>query len=262
MGSLSKYNCISTTIMLSLFSTAINICIAVNFTNDREYKVILLMISICIFCNAPCHCIPPPLNRYRKMNVAMFLGFALLVSVPFAMAKPVPILSMIIAEAIALFCVIKWKLSLKFFQFLEHLQRSAAYRKMPDANGWIHYPVSSLACSLYYSIIFLYFGLAFYRCTSSIIVLLLLGLVSGVCIFLSCVYKCSMIVFNKEMILKRSIAGYSRCSTALIEQVRCCNTRWKLCSNDNKAIITIPNAMVGDVLKLLSLCKSKKNAKS
>lgn len=248
----------STIILFSLLFSAINIFAISNYIKENQYKTVASLISMCVFLAAPCHRIPPPLNRYRKTDTTFFLGFAVLISAVSAAVKPVLILCMVIAEALIFFCVVKWQLLRRLLQFFEHLQRTAAYRKLPEPIGWIHYPIGSLAEALYYFTVFGAFGFVLYGYTSLTIVLILLEFIAATFLLLLCIHAFTVVVFNKEVLLKRSISGYSRCSTAFIKRVRCGNVRWILYGYDDKVAVTIPNAMVGDMQQLLTLCKSKK----
>lgn len=241
----------STIILFSLLFSAMNIFAISNYIKENQYKIVASLISMCIFLTAPCHRVPPPLNRYRKTDTTFFLGFAVLISAVSAAVKPVLILCMVIAETLVLFCVIKWQLLRRLLQFFEHLQRTAAYRKLPE-------PIGSLAEAFYYFTAFGAFGFVLYGYTSSTIVLILLEFIAATFLLPLCIHAFTVIMFNKEVLLKRSISGYSRCSTAFIKRVRCGNVRWILYGYDDKVAVTIPNAMVGDMQQLLTLCKSKK----
>ncbi len=231
--------------------------IASIYVADAQYRLCLMLISLCVFLVAPCHLVPLPLNKYGKLDASTCLAISLLVSVALSFVKPDVIIFAVIIEAFVLFILVKQQIPQEICPFLEQRKRAAVFHQITEPVGWMHYPAGKIMCALYYSIVFLVFSALFYFVESSITAFFLLFLLSGACFSLCTVWATTIIVFSKETVLKIFVRKCRKYDIKNVKEIRHGHLRWKLRGAEHGCVLHIAGSMSGDMLQLLSICKKR-----
>lgn len=231
--------------------------LASRFVADAQYRVCLMVIALCLFLVAPCHLVPLPLNKYGKFRTSIHLGISLLLSTASAWIKPGIILPAVIVEIPTLFCLIKYQVFQRICRFLERQQKVAAYKKVAEPVGWMHYPTEWILETSYYFLVFLVFGISFYRTTESTFILIAFTILAVACLFLCAVWITSILVFNQEMILRIFAWKCREYGLKDVKEIRYGRLRWKLSGAACGATLRIAGTMTGDMLQMLSLFKKR-----
>lgn len=254
MPNLSKYRDIAA---LSFIPAGINMLIASIYIADTQYKLCLMLISLCVCLVAPCHLVPLPLNKYNKLDASTCLTISLLASVALSFVKPGVIIFAVIIEAFMLFILAKRQIPQKICPFLEQRKRTTVFRWITEPVGWMHYPFGKILCALYYSIVFLVFAVLSYSIEGSFTVFFLLFLLSGACVSLCTVWATTTIVFSKETVYKTFAWKCRKYDIKNVKEIRHGHLRWRLRGAEHGCVLHIAGSMSGDMLLLLSICKKR-----
>lgn len=242
---------------LSFIPEGINILIASIYVADTPGRFCLTLISLFLFLVAPCHLAPLPLNKYGKLSTSTFLIISLLVSISCALGKPGIIIPAIIVEIPTFFYLIKYQVLQRMCRFLERQQKVAAYKKIAEPIGWMHYPMERILAAAYYCLVFLVFGISFYMTTESAIALIVFSILSVSCLFLCVVWITSIIVFNQEIIQKISPWKIRRYDIKTVKEIQHGRLRWNLRGAECGTTLRIAGAMKGNMQLMLSLFKKR-----
>ena len=256
MNLFARYN--RSAIVLSLISTAINTGIASNFAENKECKITLIIISICIFSAAPCHYLPPPFNRYKTRDVISCICASFLISIILLVINPIIFFILVILETFISFFAIKFQLFDRCSRYLENLQKKVLCRKIPNSTGYAYYPAGDYITLLYYYIVYKTFGIVLYNNIESIAVLFIFLISSIICFLPAIRYAFTIIIFNKKIIIRKFIFCNQEFLIESIRNVECKNMKFKMLDANNKNVLSVSCKMTGDVIQLLTLCQKRK----
>lgn len=244
-------------VLAAISSIGINIFFVSFYIDDPEYVVLTTIISICIMLSPPLHYAnTPSRSQYRSSStICLLLSFAINSLLTYIALQ---IALFVFSEMLLSIIIMSYSLPLKITSATKQVQKAIARKKLENATGWLLYPTGYISGALYYSVVFAIYIIRFYNligCNFALFILILLFIVS---ISFFILFLCTIILFNKSVVVKISVCRSKALTSDSIYRVTSHGSKWLLHDKSGKIILKVPHSMVGDMQKLISMSKSRK----
>ena len=244
-------------VLAAITSAGINIFLMGFYIKETEYILLTMILSICILLSSPLHYANTPIRSQDRSSSTIWLLLSSMISTALICIR-YKMTFFILAEISLSIITILYELPLKIASVTKQIQKAIARKKLENATGWLLYPTGYIAGALYYSVVFAIYIIRFYNligCNFALFILILLFIVS---ISFFILFLCTIILFNKSVVVKISVCRSKALTSDSIYRVTSHGSKWLLHNKSGKIILKVPHSMVGDMQKLIFMSKSRK----